>query len=210
MEISRREFFQMSATAAAAGAYAGAAAPSDDLAKLTIAEASKKIRSGEISCVELTEACPTRAKGYNPKVNAYITIMSEPALTQARALDAEAKAGKFRGPLHGIPIALKDNIDTMDARTTGGSAVFEDRFPDEDADVVRRLKTAGAVIIVHPGETLYSTRYVRHFPFDTPRLNFLHLSVSSPFKANSSSLRVSGIHCLPSSFPALYYAASIK
>jgi aspartyl-tRNA(Asn)/glutamyl-tRNA(Gln) amidotransferase subunit A len=77
--------------------------------------------------------------------------MSEPALAQARALDTEAKAGKFRSLLHGIPIALKDNIDTVDARTTGGSAVFEDRFPDEDADVVRRLKTAGAVIIGKAG-----------------------------------------------------------
>ena len=152
MEISRREFIQLSAAAAAAGAYAAPAAPaSDDLAKLTIAEASKKIHSGEISCVELTEACLARAKAYNPKVNAYITIMSEPALAQARALDTEARAGKFRGPLHGIPIALKDNIDTMDARTTGGSAVFEDRFPDEDADIVHRLKTAGAVIIGKAG-----------------------------------------------------------
>jgi aspartyl-tRNA(Asn)/glutamyl-tRNA(Gln) amidotransferase subunit A len=152
MEMSRREFIQMSAAAATAGAYAAPAVPaSDDLAKLTIAEASKKIRSGEISCVELTEACLARAKTYNPKVNAYITIMSEAALAQARALDTEAKAGKFRGLLHGIPIALKDNIDTVDARTTGGSAVFEDRFPDEDADVVRRLKTAGAVIIGKAG-----------------------------------------------------------
>lgn len=145
MEISRREFIQISTGAAVASVYA--APPADELYKLTISEASRKLRSREISCVELTEACIERAKAFNPKVNAYITIMSEAALGQARTLDAEARAGKFRSPLHGIPIALKDNIDTIDARTTGGSAVFDDRFPDEDADVVRRLKTAGAVMI---------------------------------------------------------------
>lgn len=127
-----------------------AAAP-DDLAKLTIAEASKKIRAREISCTELTEACLNRSKAYNAKVNAYITIMHEQALAQARQLDAEANAGRFRSTLHGIPIALKDNIDTAGARTTGGSAVFEDRFPDEDADCVRRLKEAGAVILGKAG-----------------------------------------------------------
>ena len=113
MEINRREFIQMTAVAAAASTYA--APSSDELARLTISEASRKIHSGEINCVELTEACIARAKAYNPKINAYITIMSEPALAQAKALDAEAKAGKFRGPLHGIPVALKDNIDTVGA-----------------------------------------------------------------------------------------------
>lgn len=150
MEITRREFMTITAGAAVVSAYA-APSSDDELAKLTISDASKKIRSREISCVELTEACIARAKAYNPKINAYITIMSEPALAQANALDAEAKAGKFRSPLHGIPIALKDNIDTVEARTTGGSAVFDDRFPDEDADVVRRLKSAGAVIIGKAG-----------------------------------------------------------
>jgi aspartyl-tRNA(Asn)/glutamyl-tRNA(Gln) amidotransferase subunit A len=149
MEISRREFIQITAGAAAATAYARPA--SEELTQLTIAEASKKIRSKEITCLELTQACIARAKAYNPKINAYITIMSEQAVAQARVLDAEAQTGKFRSQLHGIPIALKDNIDTMDARTTGGSAVFDDRFPDEDADVVRRLKAAGAVTIGKAG-----------------------------------------------------------
>ena len=158
-EISRREFVRITARAAAgASAFAAVSesfsaygAGAEDLAKLTIAEASRKIHSGEISCVELTEACLNRATAYNPKVNAYITIMSAGALVQANQLDVEAKAGKFRGPLHGIPIALKDNIDTAGTRTTGGSAVFDDRVPDEDAEVVRRLKDAGAVIIGKAG-----------------------------------------------------------
>jgi hypothetical protein len=68
-------------------------------------------------------------------------------LAQAAQLDAEAKVGKFRGPLHGVPLALKDNIDTAGTRTTGGSAVFDDRVPAEEGFVVRRLKEAGAVIL---------------------------------------------------------------
>jgi len=123
------------------------AAESEELAKLTIAEASKKIHSRQITGTQLTAACIERSKIYNPKVNAYITLMHEESLRQAAQLDAEASAGKFRGPLHGIPIALKDNIDTAGTRTTGGSAVFDDRVPDEDAEVVRRLKEAGAIIV---------------------------------------------------------------
>ncbi len=157
-DISRRDFIRLTAAAAAgATAFPGVAgsesayAPGDELARLTIAEASKKIRAGEMTCTELTQACLDRAKVYNPKVNAYITIMTEEALAQAKQLDTEAKAGRFRSPLHGIPIALKDNIDTAGTRTTGGSAVFDDRVPDEDADCVRRLKEAGAIIIAKAG-----------------------------------------------------------
>jgi aspartyl-tRNA(Asn)/glutamyl-tRNA(Gln) amidotransferase subunit A len=149
-EIQRRDFLTMAAGAAALTLSNGSpafAAESDELATLTIAEASRQIHSRKITCTQLTQACIERSKVYNAKVNAYITLMQEGALQQAAQLDAEAAAGKFRGPLHGIPIALKDNIDTAGTRTTGGSAVFDDRFPDEDADVVRRLKEAGAVIL---------------------------------------------------------------
>jgi len=147
-ELERRDFLMLAAGAlAASGGSTASAADSMELARLTIAEASKKIHSREISCKQLTEACIERSRVYNSKVNAYITLMHDEALAQAGQLDAEAAAGKFRGPLHGIPIALKDNIDTAGTRTTGGSAVFDDRFPDEDADVVRRLKEAGAIIL---------------------------------------------------------------
>ena len=151
-EMNRRDFLRTAGAAAAAVStvhmpIAAATTGSDDLAKLTVAEASRKIHSGEISCTELTRACIDRAKIYNPKVNAFITLMHQEALTQAEQLDVEAKSGKFRGPLHGIPLALKDNIDTAGTRTTGGSAVFEDRVPEEDAFVVRRLKAAGAIIL---------------------------------------------------------------
>jgi aspartyl-tRNA(Asn)/glutamyl-tRNA(Gln) amidotransferase subunit A len=91
-------------------------------------------------------ACLERIAAYNPKLNAYITVTRDLALEQARQLDAEQKTGRLRGPLHGIPIALKDNIDTAGIRTTAASAVFDDRVPREDAEVARRLKAAGAIL----------------------------------------------------------------
>ncbi|HWB32998.1 MAG TPA: amidase [Acidobacteriaceae bacterium] len=119
----------------------------EELAGLTLSEASRRIHAHEVTSVELTKAVLARTKVYNPIVNAYITVMDADALAQAEMLDKEAKAGKFRSPLHGIPIALKDNIDTAGTRTTAASEVFDDRVPDEDATVVAKLKEAGAVIL---------------------------------------------------------------
>ena len=123
------------------------AAGADTLAGLTLAEASARLRAGTVTSVDLVNACLARIDVYNPKINAFITVTRERALAQAQTLDAEQRAGKLRGPLHGIPIGLKDNIDTAGVRTTAASAVFDDRVPAEDADVVRRLAAAGAVII---------------------------------------------------------------
>ncbi|HEY0263399.1 MAG TPA: amidase [Granulicella sp.] len=123
------------------------AADSDSLAAMSLTEASAKIHSKQVTSTELTKALLERINVYNPKVNALVTVMGKDALAQAAALDEEAKAGKFRSPLHGIPIALKDNIDTAGTRTTAASPMFKDRVPTEDADIVRRLKAAGAVII---------------------------------------------------------------
>jgi len=84
---------------------------------------------------------------YNPSINAFITITREQALAAAREMEAEQRAGKWRGPLHGIPIALKDNIDTAGIRTTAASGVFKDRVGMEDAEVASRLKKAGAILL---------------------------------------------------------------
>ena len=129
------------------GALAARTQTSEDLAELSLAEVSARIRSGRVTSTQLTEACLARVATYNPKLNCFITVMREQALVQARGLDAEQSAGRLRGPLHGIPIALKDNIDTADVRTTAASAVFDDRVPTADAEVTRRLKAAGAVLI---------------------------------------------------------------
>src|SRR5205085_242940 len=89
----------------------------------------------------------SRIEKHNKALNAFITISHDEALTAAREMEAEQRRGKWRGPLHGIPIALKDNIDTVGIRTTGASELFKDRIPAEDAEVARRLKNAGAILL---------------------------------------------------------------
>lgn len=122
-------------------------ASSGDLAWLSATEAAELVRTRKVSPVELTAACLDRIATYNPKLNAFITITRDAALAHAKVLEAEAKAGTFRGPLHGVPIALKDNIDTAGVRTTAASSVFDDRVPNEDAEVTRRLTAAGAILV---------------------------------------------------------------
>jgi aspartyl-tRNA(Asn)/glutamyl-tRNA(Gln) amidotransferase subunit A len=141
-DMTRRGF-----TLAAAAALAAPGQTPEDITSLTLTEAAAKIRSRAVTSTQLTEACLARIAIYNPKLNAFITVLRDRALAQAREMDAETKAGKFRGPLHGVPIALKDNIDTAGIRTTAASAVFDDRVPDEDAPVTKRLRAAGVVLV---------------------------------------------------------------
>ena len=140
--ITRRGF-----TLSVIGAVAAFADSSEDLSRLTLAEASARIRARTLTPTQLTEACLARIQTYNPKLNAFITVLREQAMAQAREMEAEQRAGRFRSPLHGIPIALKDNIDTAGIRTTAASAVFDERVPEHDAEVTRRLKEAGAVFV---------------------------------------------------------------
>ena len=97
--------------------------------------------------MDLTNACLARIEQLNPTLNAFITVMHDSALAQAREAEHEIRGGRWRGPLHGIPIGLKDLIDTAGTKTTCGSALFAERIPAEDAEVVSRLKAAGAVLI---------------------------------------------------------------
>ncbi len=119
----------------------------DDLTGLTLLEASTRIHNRTVTSTQLTRAMLARIAVFDPKVNAYITVMADDALKQAAVLDEEARAGRFRSPLHGIPLALKDNIDTAGTRTTAASPMFRTRVPDEDAAVVTKLKASGAVIL---------------------------------------------------------------
>ncbi len=114
---------------------------------LSISEAAELLRRKKISPVDLATACLDRIERLNPVLNAFITVTHESAMAQARVAEDEIQRGQWRGPLHGIPVGLKDLIDTAGIRTTCGSALFADRVPTEDAEVVQRLKRAGAVLI---------------------------------------------------------------
>jgi aspartyl-tRNA(Asn)/glutamyl-tRNA(Gln) amidotransferase subunit A len=118
-----------------------------DLRSLSLLEVAELVHKKTVSPVELTHACLKRIERLNPSLNAFITVMADSALAEAQEAESEVQRGKWRGPLHGIPIALKDLFDTAGVRTTAGSGVFKDRIPTEDAEVVRRLKVAGAVLM---------------------------------------------------------------
>jgi aspartyl-tRNA(Asn)/glutamyl-tRNA(Gln) amidotransferase subunit A len=113
----------------------------------SIVETSELLRKRELSPVELTKECLAQIEKLNPTLNAFITVTADSALQQARTAEDEIGRGHWRGPLHGIPVALKDLIDTAGVRTTAASAVFKNRIPAEDAEVVRHLKNAGAVLL---------------------------------------------------------------
>jgi aspartyl-tRNA(Asn)/glutamyl-tRNA(Gln) amidotransferase subunit A len=121
----------------------------DDPAWLSLGQASLVWKKAAYP-VELTGTRLERIERWNPALNASITVPSERALTQARAAEDELQCGHTRGPLHGIPIGLKDNIGTAGLRTAAASALCADRIPVEDADAVGRLLAAGAIMIGNP------------------------------------------------------------
>src|ERR1700726_1862743 len=124
-----------------------------ELAFATIAEIARLFRTGKLSPVELTELMLARIERMNPKLNAYITVTDELARAQAKRAEAELgvrgkrKTRTDRGLLQGIPLSLKDNICTEGIRTTAGSKILRDYFPERDAPVVTRLKQAGAILL---------------------------------------------------------------
>jgi aspartyl-tRNA(Asn)/glutamyl-tRNA(Gln) amidotransferase subunit A len=150
--MDRRHFVQAGALLGASqildpARVLASSSASEPLIGSTLFEAARRLRAREITSVALTQAYLDRIEIYNPKINALITVMRESALAQASAMDRDARAGVFHGPLHGVPIILKDNIDTAGTRTTAASQVFDDRVPTEDAFVTARLKAAGTVIL---------------------------------------------------------------
>src|SRR5437660_2927967 len=117
-----------------------------DLLNLTIAQAAPRLERRELSPVELTEAVLQRIGAVNATLNAYITVCAPQAREVAQATERMIRAGYYLGPLHGIPVALKDNIYTRGVRTTAGAKILADFVPDEDATVAARLKRAGAIV----------------------------------------------------------------
>jgi aspartyl-tRNA(Asn)/glutamyl-tRNA(Gln) amidotransferase subunit A len=147
---SRRKLLERTLHCGAAGILLRSAADAGsagDVTRLSLHEAVALLRRKAVSPVELTQACLDRIDRLNPVLNAFITVTKDQALRQARDAEIEIGRGGWRGALHGVPIALKDLFDTAGVRTTAGSALFKDRVPESDAEVVRRLKAAGAVLL---------------------------------------------------------------
>ena len=139
-----------------------------DIPFLTVAELGELIRSGEVSPVEATEAYLQRIESLNSDIRAYLTVTAEQARQAASEAEAEIAGGQYRGPLHGIPVAVKDQIYTEGIRTTGGSPVFDEFVPEYDATVIARLKEAGAVLLGKLNMTEFATTGLSH-QFDPPR-----------------------------------------
>ena len=144
----------------------------------TIQQLSQQIRDRSVSPVELTRDCLTRIDTLNPKLNAFITVLADSALADARRAEQDILHGHYRGPPHGIPVGLKDILDTAGTRTTAASALFKDRIPTEDAEVVRRLRAAGAIILgkqnlhefAYGSSSMISFFGEVHNPWDTSRI----------------------------------------
>ncbi len=151
---------------------------SAELTSLTIADAAERIRSRQLSPVELTEAYLARIDRLNPSINAYVTVTAERARADAKRAADEIASGQYRGPLHGIPIALKDLYDTAGIRTTAGSIIYKDNVPKADSTAARKLREAGAVLLgktnTHEfawGTTTNNPHYgATHNPWDLDRI----------------------------------------
>ena len=122
-------------------------ASDDDIAFAPVSQLSRWIESRKLTSTRLTRIYLSRIERLNAKVNAIITLTMDPALARAAQADGEIAAGKYRGPLHGIPYGVKDLLDTAGIPTTWGAEPFKDRVPTADSAVVRRLNEAGAVLL---------------------------------------------------------------
>jgi len=121
--------------------------PNTSIHEWTLLEAAQNIREGKISSRELTKAVLDRISAVDPKINSYVTVLSEEAMAAAAACDEEQAKGSLRGPLHGVPIGLKDLFCTRGVRTTCGSRTLADFIPPYDATVVEKVLSSGAVIL---------------------------------------------------------------
>ena len=142
---------------------------SSEIPFLSASELSRLIESREVSPVQATQAYLQRIAEVDGKLNSYITVTGEHALEAARQAEAEIEAGNYRGPLHGLPLAVKDQFNTAGILTTGGSAILRDFVPDEDATVMTRLKEAGAVLLGKLNMSEFAMSEIYQHPYGTPR-----------------------------------------
>ena len=139
-----------------------------ELPFLSAGDLSRLIQSKEVSPVEATEAYLNRIDSLDFRYNSYLTVMREQALSDARKAEQDIAAGNHLGPLHGVPVAVKDQFWSKGVRSTGGSRILADFVPDEDATVVANLKKAGTVILGKTNMTEFAITGLSH-RFSTPR-----------------------------------------
>jgi len=152
-------------------------APADVL-ELYLTDLSRLIAARELSSLEVVSAALTRLERLEDKLNAFITVLREQALAEAKIADEEIARGNYRGPLHGVPVTIKDMFETAGVRTTGGSKILADWVPETDADLVEKLRAARAVIIGktnldefgHGGTSTLSHFGPVHNPWDVDRI----------------------------------------
>ena len=140
----------------------------DEIPFLPVTQLRELIKNREISPVEVVESYLERIDGLNDRLYAYLTVCSDQALQSARESEQALVRGESRGPLHGIPVAVKDQLNTAGIRTTSGTPIFNDFVPDEDATVVAKLKSAGAILLGKLNMTEFGTTSLSH-AFDTAR-----------------------------------------
>ena len=140
----------------------------NNLPFLTVADLSEKIRSREVSPVDVVEAYLDRIEALNPVLNSYITVCADEARADAENAERRIAQGLYRGPMHGIPVAVKDQWWTKGVLTTAGSNSLRDFVPDEDATVQARLKEAGAILLGTTNLTEFAMAYTHHYPYGTP------------------------------------------
>ncbi len=141
----------------------------NELPFLSATALAELLRRREVSPVEATVAYLARIEQVDPALNSYITVTAEQAMAEARQAEAEIAAGNYRGPLHGVPVAVKDQFCTDGVLTTGGSSILSEYVPDYDATVMSKLKDAGAVLLGKLNMSEFAMGDAFHHPYGRPR-----------------------------------------
>ena len=167
---------------------------SQDLHLLTIAELGRLIRSRQVSPTELTRSFLERIDRLDPTLGAFVTVMADTATAEAEAAEAEIAQGRYRGPMHGMPVAVKDIIYTEGVLTSAGSRVLADHVPEYDSTIVERLRGSGAVLLGKLNLSEFAVGGTIDHPYGTPR-NPWNLDRSAGGSSSGSAVAVAGGLC---------------
>ena len=172
------------------------ASPSErgEIPRMTISKLAPLIRRGELSPLEVARAYLERAERLNPTLGAYITIMADEAMAEARRAESEIAAGAYRGPLHGVPVAAKDIIYTKGTLTSAGSRALADHVPDCDSTIIERLRDAGAILLGKLNLSEFAMGGTIEHPYGTPR-NPWNLDRSAGGSSSGSAVAAAGGLC---------------